>query len=174
MKPRGCNTNRLRLEENNRHQRCISCRREFSLLPMATPRRKEPAEWDLSGLAVVAEKDPPATAEYPARAEQDPTAGAVFPASAESDPTALVARPEASDWDPAEAAAELWWAGRRSWAESGEERSRRANTAETSGRLWLPVCRLLRGTLRKCGTDATGGTRRRRWRVSGARRPART
>jgi hypothetical protein len=68
---------------------------------MATPRRrKEPAERDLTGLAVAAEKDPPATAEYPARAEQDPMAAAVFPASAESDPTA-------SDSCPAEAAAGL-------------------------------------------------------------------
>jgi hypothetical protein len=75
---------------------------------MATPRREEPTEWDLTGLAVVAEKDPPATAEYPARAEQDLMAAAVFPALAESDPTALAARPEASaDWDPAEAAAGL-------------------------------------------------------------------
>jgi hypothetical protein len=116
---------------------------------MATPRREEPADWDLRGLAVAAEKDPPATAEYPARAEQDPMAAVVFPASAESDPTALAARPEASDWDPVVAAAELLWAGRRR-AESGEERTRRANTAETSVRLWLPVCRLPRGTPRKC------------------------
>jgi hypothetical protein len=81
---------------------------------------------------VGAEKDPPATTEYPARAEQDPMAAAVFPASVESDPTALAARPEASaDRDPAEAAAGLWWAGWRSRAGSGEERTRRANTAET-------------------------------------------
>jgi hypothetical protein len=138
---------------------------------MATPRQEEPAERDLTGPAVAAEKDPPATAEYPARAEQDPMAAAVFPASAESDPTALAARPEASDLDPAEAAAGLLWAGWRSRAESGGGRTRRANTAETSVRLWLPVCRLLRGTPRKYGTDATGGTR---WRVSGTRRPAHT
>jgi hypothetical protein len=86
----------------------ISCRREFSLLPLATPRRrKKPADWDLTGLALAAEKDPTATAEYPATAEQDPMAAAVFPASAESDPTALAARPEASDLDPAEAAGGL-------------------------------------------------------------------
>jgi hypothetical protein len=102
---RKCNTNRLSLEENRRHQRCISCRREFSLLPMATPRREEPAERDLTGLAAGAEKDPPVTAEYPARAEQDPMAAAVFLAWAESDPTALAARPETSDWDPADRAA---------------------------------------------------------------------
>jgi hypothetical protein len=95
------------LEENNRHQRFISCRREFSLLPVATPRRKAPAEWDLTGLAVEAEKDPPATAEYPARAEQDPMAAAVFPASAESDPMVAAVFPASADLDPAEAAAGL-------------------------------------------------------------------